>query len=115
MRVFGNAKVIRGTINWTNPFRLRVLMPSEPQTAPAVPASVTPAVEYDEDGREYVFRYSREMPAPPAIVRERLFDYVKRHGVPGEIERQIRRDMRNRADLFSDIRELQTHPDIEGA
>ena len=35
--------------------------------------------------------------------------------LPDEIDRLIRRDIRNSADLYADLRDLQTHPDVEGA
>ncbi|HLI97193.1 MAG TPA: hypothetical protein VKT72_14085 [Candidatus Baltobacteraceae bacterium] len=73
--------------------------------APAVP-------EFDEDGRLYVFRFARTAPQQCRIDRDRIFEYKKRKKLPDEGQRQIRRDMRNRADFFADVREIQTPRDI---
>lgn len=111
MKLFGNARAIRGSIAWTNPFRVRVIMPEAPGEALAP----VPAIEYDEDGRQYAFRYAGTAPRACSIDRDRIFDYLKRHKLPAESDRQIRRDLRNSADVYSDLRDLQTHPDVEGA
>lgn len=115
MKLFANSTAVRGSVAWTNPLRLAVtLFPhsevgeSEPEIAPA-------SDEYDEEGRRYVFRFARTRSGPCTIERDRIFEYMKRHRLPDETDRQIRRDLRNRADLFADIRDLQTHPDIAGA
>lgn len=110
MKLFGSAKVIRGSVGWTNPFRIRVVLPGD-----APPAPVPAAAEYDEDGRQYVFRFARTAPRPQTIERDRIFEYMKRHRLPDETDRQIRRDLRNSADVYADLRDLQTHPEVEGA
>ena len=110
MRLFGSAKTVRGSIAWTNPFRIRVVLPEN-----SPPLAPPPANEYDEDGRQFVFRFARTAPRRHTIERDRIFEYLKQHKLPDEIDRQIRRDIRNSADLYSDLRDLQTHPDVEGA
>ena len=107
MKIFGEASVLRGSIVWTKPFRVRLSYPE-----PIAPAAVPTAPEYDEDGRLYVFRYARTMPQPYTIERERIFEYMKRRRLPDEGQRQIRRDERNRADFFSDVREIQTPSEL---
>jgi hypothetical protein len=115
MKLFGNAKVVRGSIAWTNPLRLSITLVHRPSALAETAASGEPAAEYDEEGRRYVFRFARTAPQKCTIERDRIFDYLKRHRLPDESDRQLRRDLRNQADLFADIRELQTHPDIAGA
>ena len=110
MKLFGSAKAIRGSIAWTNPFRVRLVLPQGSQPAPR-----STEIEYDEDGRQYVSRFAKVAPASHRIERDRIFDYLKHHRLPDEVDRQIRRDLRNSADLYGDLRDLQTHPDIEGA
>lgn len=116
MKLFGNAKVVRGSVAWTNPLRLGItIVPPQPaQPAERVAGGET-AAEYDEEGRRYVFRFARSAPKQCTIERDRIFEYLKRHRLPDESDRQLRRDLRNQADLFADIRELQTHPDVGGA
>ncbi len=120
MRLFGEARVTRGSIAWTNPLRLCITVltsddevphtvDSLPAPAPA-PASVP---EYDEDGRLYVFRFARSAPKQCAIDRDRIFHYLKKHRLPDEADRALRRDLRNQVELYSDLRDLETHPDIE--
>lgn len=115
MRLFGDVKVLRGSIAWTNPLRLKVTVLQQPVPRVEQPAT-TPAslpTEYDEDGRLWVFRYAHSAPQRYAVDRDRIFRYIKKHRLPSEGERQIRRDLRNAADFFTDVRELQTHTDIE--
>jgi len=69
--------------------------------------------EFDEDGRRYVFRYKTAAPPRYCIDRERLFRYMRRHALPGPVERRILRDRRNAAGFYEDIREIQTHADVE--
>jgi hypothetical protein len=108
MKLFGDVSVLRGSVTWTRPFRLRYTpAASPPQTLP-----VPTAPEFDEDGRLYVFRFARTAPQHYAIDRERIFEYKKRKRLPNEGERQIRRDFRNRADFFADVRDLQTPHDV---
>jgi hypothetical protein len=55
--------------------------------------------------------------------RNRLFEYLRRrrptvdgHAIPllpDMRTRAFRRDLKNRADFFTDVRELQTHPEVE--
>ncbi len=73
----------------------------------------TEAPQYDEDGRKYVFRYPVSTPRNYTIDRERIFDYLATHDVPGARARRIRRDLRNRANFYEDIREIQTHAEVE--
>jgi hypothetical protein len=109
MKLFGDARVLRGSIAWTNPLRLSVTV-VEPPDAP--PATAEPA-EFDEDGRRYVFRYAAAAPKPCSIDRDRIFEYVKRRRLPSEAERSYRRDVRNAGDFFEDVRDIQTHYDVE--
>jgi|SRR5579872_903559 len=108
MRFFGDVSVLRGSIPWTRPFRLRYTPAAPPPQA--LPAPAVP--EFDEDGRLYVFRFARTAPQQCRIDRDRIFEYKKRKKLPDEGQRQIRRDMRNRADFFADVREIQTPRDI---
>ncbi len=110
MKLFGSVKTVRGSIAWTNPFRIRVILPDD-----SPPAAAPSATEYDEDGRQFVFRFARSAPRAHTIERDRIFEYLKQHRLPDAVDRQIRRDIRNSADVYSDLRDLQTHPDVEGA
>jgi hypothetical protein len=117
MRLFGEARVSRGSIAWTNPLRLRITVFPKPaileELAPAIEAPSLPApAEYDEDGRLYVFKFARTAPKQCAIDRDRIFHYLKSHRLPDEADRALRRDLRNQVELYADLRELQTHPDI---
>lgn len=71
------------------------------------------APQYDEDGRKYVFRFAAPAPQTYTIDRERIFDYLATHDVPGARARRIRRDQRNAANFYEDVREIQTHSDVE--
>jgi hypothetical protein len=116
MRLFGEARVSRGSIAWTNPLRLRIsVFPTPAVTEDLSPAAQAPPepVEYDEDGRLYVFRFARTAPKQCAIDRDRIFHYLKKHRLPDEADRALRRDLRNQVELYSDLRELETHSDIE--
>jgi hypothetical protein len=118
MRLFGEARVSRGSIAWSNPLRLRInVLPkpaAEEAIAPAPQAMPIPVpAEYDEDGRLYVFRFARTLPAQYAVDRDRLFAYIKSHKLPDEADRALRRDLRNKVELYADLRELETHADIE--
>jgi hypothetical protein len=111
MKLFGDVNVLRGTVAWTAPWRLRLTPP-----APVPEAAAEAALpEFDEDGRLYVFRYPRTAPQRYTIERDRLFEYMKRRRLPDAGQRQIRRDVRNCADFFSDVREIQTPYDVEQA
>lgn len=109
--------MLGGSAAWTHPLRLRLKIfdhapqPISPPSLPQ-PAAAEP-VEYDEDGRLYVFRYRTAAPAAYTIERDRLFAYVKRRRLPTEADRSFRRDVKNSANFFEDVRELQTHSDID--
>jgi hypothetical protein len=108
MKLFGEVNVLRGSVTWTKPFRIRLtpaVVPPEPLAAPAAP-------EFDEDGRLYVFRFARTAPQHYSIERDRIFEYLKRRRLPDAGQRQLRRDLRNRADFFADVREIQTASDV---
>lgn len=112
MRLFVDSKTLRGSIAWTSPLRLKIAVFPQPEPPAAeAPAAVSPA-EYDEDGRLWVFRFPRTAPQRYAIDRERIFEYRKKHKLPGEGVRQIRRDLRNTADFFTGVRDIQTHADV---
>jgi hypothetical protein len=70
------------------------------------------APEFDEDGRKYVFRYPKSSPRSYTIDRERIFEYLASHDVPGARARRMRRDLRNAANFYEDVREIQTHADV---
>jgi hypothetical protein len=86
--------------------------PATEEVARVVPPAPVPA-EYDEDGRLYVFRFARSAPTQCAIDRDRIFQYIKKHKLPDEADRALRRDLRNQIELYADLRELQTHRDVE--
>ena len=117
MRLFGDPKVFRGSIAWTKPLRLKVAVfprPGSVASQPAVAAAAPAApAEYDEDGRLWVFRFAQSAPATYRVDRDRIFTYMRRHRLPTEGVRQIRRDARNSMDLYSALRELQTHSDVD--
>ena len=92
------------TLFWLKPTQL----PCAP--APSEPTSEQP--EFDEDGRRYVFRFSQLPPRRYQIDRDRLFFYARTHELPGPRARMIRRDLRNSANFYEDVREIQTHPDV---
>lgn len=109
MKIFGDVSVLKGSVAWTRPFRLKLTPPAP--TAQHLPASTT-LPEFDEDGRLYVFRFARTAPQRYTIDFDRIFDYMRRRRLPDEGQRQIRRDVRNRADFFSDVREIQTPSEL---
>lgn len=96
MRIFDEVNVLRGSVAWTRPLRLRLARENPPEPA-AAPAALP---EFDEDGRLYVFRYASASPRHYQIERDRIFDYMKRRRLPDEGQRQIRRDVRNQAELW---------------
>lgn len=112
MRLFVAQKTFRGSIAWTSPLRLKIAVFPPPEMPAAEPHAGAAPAEYDEDGRLWVFRFPRTAPQRYAIDRERIFEYRKKHRLPGEGERQIRRDMRNAADFYTGVREIQTHADV---
>jgi hypothetical protein len=83
-----------------------------PAAAPPQSLPVAAAPEFDEDGRLYVFRFARTAPQRYSFDWDRIFEYTKRKRLPDEGQRQIRRDLRNRADFFSDVRDIQTPHDV---
>lgn len=116
MRLFGDPKVFRGSIAWTKPLRLKVSVfprPGSVVSQPAVAAAPPAPAEYDEDGRLWVFRFAQSVRATYRVDRDRIFTYMRRHRLPTEGVRQIRRDLRNSMDLYSALRELQTHSDVD--
>lgn len=112
MRLFGDANVPHGSLIHTRPLRLNISIFSPPAAVEAPPQPAA-APEFDEDGRLWVFRFPRSVPRRYSIDRDRLFAYAKKHRFPTEGERRMRRDWRNCADFYTEIRELQTHPDVE--
>lgn len=119
MSLFANVQAIRGTISLRTP---AAATPALEPTKPPVALAPEP-IEYDEDGRRYAFRFPRLQPQPVVIDRDRLFEYVRRRRpaadgrrplplLPDSDVRRYLRDQRNRADFFTSIRELQTHPDV---
>ena len=108
MKLFGEVNVLRGTVDWTRPLRIRFHPPTQ---AARTPEPAAPQ-EYDEDGRLYVFRYARSAPLHYSIERDRIFEYMRHRRLPDAGQRQIRRDVRNRADFFADVREIQCHSEV---
>lgn len=88
----GTIKVQRGSIAWT-PLRLKISIFPQRQATAAQEASGVPQAY--------------------TIDRDRIFDYLRTHRLPGERARQLRRDLRNRVDFISDVRELQTFSEVE--
>jgi hypothetical protein len=79
---------------------------------------------YDEQGRELVFSFPPPQPRAYIVNRDRIFDFVKRRrnvvvGRPQPLlpDANVRRYLRARknaaADFYGDVRDIQTHPDIE--
>jgi hypothetical protein len=119
MSLFASVQAIRGTI------RFRIFAPVTParEAMPQPQSPVPEPIEYDEDGRRYAFRFSHRQPQRAVIDRDRLFDYVRRSRptadgrrplplLPDAHARRYVRDLRNRADFYTSVRELQTHPDV---
>jgi hypothetical protein len=105
------------TLSWLRPLqefegRLREAPRPLEQLEPLASAT-TPEPEFDEEGRQYVFRFPRRQATPVKIDRERLFDYVATHKLPRTSDRVRLRDQRNAANFFEDVREIQTHPDVQ--
>jgi len=114
MRLFGDAKVLHGSITWTKPLRLKItVLPQPARKSEEALAPTTLHKEFDEDGRQWVFRFARTTPQRYAVDRDRIFDYMRKHRLPSEGVRQIRRDLRNAANFFTDVRDIQTHNDVE--
>ncbi len=95
MRHPATVNSIRGSIAWTNPLRLKISIFPKRETEEEVAAPSTPA-----GTQSYV------------IDRDRIFEYVRKHRLPTEADRQFRRDVRNRVDFVSDVRDLQTPSEV---
>ncbi len=74
--------------------------------------SPKPEPEFDEDGRQYVFRYTPVPLQAYQMDRDRIFRYARTHELPSARARMMRRDRRNAASFYEDVREIQTHPDV---
>ena len=88
------------------------LKPTQLPCAPTASEPTSEQPEFDEDGRRYVFKYAQLPPPRYHIDRDRLFAYARTHQLPGARTRMIRRDLRNAANFYEDVREIQTHPDV---
>lgn len=119
MSLFASVQAIRGTILFRTP---ATPTPALEPTQKSLSLAPEP-IEYDEDGRRYAFRFPRRQPQPVIVDRNRLFDYVRRRRpapdgrrslplLPDMDVRRYVRDLRNRADFYTSVRELQTHPDV---
>lgn len=119
MSLFASVQAIRGTISLRTP----AAATPAPQSTPPPLALAPEPIEYDEEGRRYAFRFPRRQPQPVVIDRDRLFEYVRRRRpaadgrqplplLPDANVRRYVRDVRNRADFYTSVRELQTHPDV---
>ncbi len=84
----------------------------QPQCAPVASEPASDQPEFDEDGRRYVFRFTRNAPQRYHIDRDRIFNYAKAHDLPSARARALRRDLKNAANFYEDIRDIQTHPDV---
>jgi len=117
MKLFGDVKMLGGSAAWTHPFKLRpkVFEKTPELVAPngTALAALPEPLEYDEDGRRYVFRYRTAVPQAYTIERDRIFSYMKRRRLPSEADRSYRRDVKNGANFFEDVRDLQTHGDVD--
>lgn len=109
MRLFGDS-IFSGTIAWRT-FRLKPRLAAVHR--PALPAAVAEPVEFDEEGRRYVFRFRTAAPPAYTVDRNRLFEYMRSKRLPTSADRACRRDVRNAVNFFEDVRDLQTHGDIE--
>jgi hypothetical protein len=99
------------TLTWLRPLR-----PLEGPLREALPASeseLVPEPEFDEEGRRYAFRFPRRQRQPVSIDRERLFEYVATHKLPATSDRVRLRDQRNAANFFEDVRDIQTHAEVQ--
>lgn len=114
---------------YVTPIRVSELEPLPPPVVEALPEPAT----YDEDGRRYAFRFAPAKPAAYAVDRERLFEFVKRRRrvmafgsigdgaihyktqrlLPDASERAYLRALKHAVDFFEDVRDLQTHADVE--
>ena len=110
-----NPRVIVGSIRRTTNI---TALPAPPSVA----ANSEP--EYDEAGRLYVSRFKKSVPKRPVIDRDRIFEFAKKRRrtvddpprwqplLPTEDTRRYLRDLRNAANFYEDVRDLQTHAEI---
>jgi hypothetical protein len=115
------------------PLRVTILAPPKASAAP--PARELPpaeqAIEFDEAGRRYVFRFPPRQPATYTLDRERIFAYTRRRRrvmggtfidgkffwktqplLPDFATRAYVRAAKNVVNYFEDVRDLQTHPEV---
>lgn len=97
------------TISW---LRLHPESDFRPRLVAAPTAQEPELPEFDEDGRRYAFRFPRPARQPIVIDRDRIFEYMASHRLPGPRDRIRLRDERNTANFYEDVREIQTHPDV---
>lgn len=109
MRLFGDS-ILGGTIAWRT-FRLKPRLAAVP--TPNLPPANAEPVEFDEQGRRYVFRFRAAALPEYTVDRDRIFEYVRSKRLPSAADRALRRDVRNSVNFFEDVRDLQTHGDIE--
>ncbi|MGZ3503555.1 MAG: hypothetical protein ACXWNZ_07345 [Vulcanimicrobiaceae bacterium] len=136
MKLFGERASLLSSWLRTRPLPLRVTIIGEPaETASTAPAcgSIEP-IHYDEAGREYVFRFAPRKPETYVVDRDRIFAFVKKRRkvlvgrstdagfrmiettaplLPDARLRAYLRDRKNTVDFFQDVRDLQTHPEVE--
>ena len=91
MRHAPSVNTIRGHLTWTAPLRLKI--------------AIFPKRQAEQ-------RLSAVNAEPYAFDFDRIFAYMKTHKLPTEAERAARRDARNAVDFLSDVRELQTPPEV---
>jgi len=119
MRLFSTGLIV-GSI-------ARTTIPTAKTTPPSVAVNSlpeNPVPEYDEAGRLYVSRFKPSGAQRPIIDRDRIFEYTRKRRrtigdpagwqrlLPTEDTRRYLRDVRNSANFFEDVRDLQTHADI---
>jgi|GEM_PF-2101644 len=124
MRLFGAQDTLWGPWIRTAQLPLRVTVVDE---APELPK------QYDEQGREIVFRFTSHPQRVYVVDRDRIFDFIKRRRkavsrrwtssglrliettqplLPDASVRRYVRGLKNAVDFFADVRELQTHPEV---
>lgn len=114
MRLFHTGLIVGSITRMT----IATAKPVQPSVLPS------PVPEYDEAGRLYVSRYKPVMPERPIVNRDRIFEFAKKRRrtvddpprwqpvLPTEDTRRFVRDVRNRANFYEDVRDLQTHSEI---
>jgi hypothetical protein len=106
-------------IHWP---RMRTVSP--PRRTQAVEETVAERPkQFDEQGRELVFSFPPAQAHVYIVDRDRIFEYLKKRRklasgrsqplLPDANVRRYVRAQRNAADFFADVRDLQTHADIE--